>query len=268
VNYHMKKSIKAHEKILLCILVAILLVVALVFSLHFVLVRNNTTSSQGDTDLEENNSTSSTEVLVSQEPEPLVQFDGTYIQAELPENWSITEYDDENGMEMVAGGVVGYNGLTGFDISNSEGKTIFQFRGVDGVGDSGRCSEIFQFSDTVQDYVTAKVNTWNSYGNGDEAKIIDLSTASYTESSLFDRTYRRIGSTFYWKNIESPEGIFNPECGMWSAYVVFQSTGTKLVGASLYETNLDLFTATIISDSIQENELITFDKVLKSIQIK
>jgi len=255
-------NITKNKKVLLVFLIVAIIIVGIV---SFYLVGVSITKlSEEKTSMEDGLSsfmTSST--LENFETRTLVQFDGTYIQAELPENWSIAEYDDENGMEI---GVMddGYNGLTGFDINNFEGKTIFQFRGVNGVGDSGLCSEIFQFSDTDQDYVQRKVDAWNEYGDKYEAKVLDLSVDSYTESTLFDRVYRRIGDTFYWKHIDSPEGIFNPECGMWSAYVFFQATGITLVGAY----PLEIFSANIISDNVQDNDLVLLDNVLKSIQIK
>jgi len=149
----------------------------------------------------------------------LSTFTGKYLSAQLPKDWTIIELENGIGNDSISGNKV--TGLTGVQIENSDGVTLFRIDAMSGIGGTTMCYKIYKFNDTPQAYIDARIDNNNANwvgeagGTPNPPEIIDLSDTTYTQIELLGHAIRIIGTTIYWNdNNYSPQfnNTFVPMC--------------------------------------------------------
>ena len=120
-------------------------------------------------------------------------FTGEAVTATLPQGWSIQEYFNGEGSDMLTEGVT-YTGLTGLKIFNADDKEMFWLKGVYGIGFEG-CSEYYAFADDNPTYRQQMQDMVDEIG--DTMNINDFSSMPYTEYEWLGHTTRRVANRFY-----------------------------------------------------------------------
>lgn len=180
-----------------------------------------------------------------------------YISAELPEGWSLYEFEKPRDGE---GDLTKYNGLFELEILNDKDKRIFTMANALGLGGRSGCSVIYKFSDTEQSYVDSKKQVNEAYNVKYTEETI---SASYSEVKLFGKDMRRVGTKLY-KNTSTTQGVFNPECSDVESNIVELTT----VAAMFSDASLDkshYYTWEIPGD-LTEGEYTALDKILNSLK--
>ncbi len=202
------------EKTALIVSVVISTVVLLIIGIIIVYILSNSNIKLS------NNSSSQDQISVpvsyvnNKTDEPLTfQYQGEYINAILPLEWSLVEYTDVTGMKYAVNDPsITYTGLTGYEILNENNSVIFSFKGVDGIGGSGGCTELAQFADTQASYITNIQNETLEVGM-DATVVTDYSSEDYTEISFAGKEFRRIGNNLF-VNMSTNPMYFNAGCGI------------------------------------------------------
>ncbi len=192
------------------------------------------------------------------------EFNGSYIQATIPTDWNIVEYSDVNGMKYYAEqeGLT-FSGLTGISILDEDNVEVFTLKGVDGIGGTGGCTELAQFSDTEASYVQTTIDETNVLGFG-PTNVLDYTASNYSDISFLGKDFRRVGNVLY-VDMENSLTAFNAGCGLNGQFVTLNALGFTL------SSNLDTYTAyayefKINSAVVDEETLTKLDDVLNSIQ--
>jgi hypothetical protein len=207
-------------------------------------------SESEPTDIEEETDTD----LEAEEISELASFTGDYVTANLPEDWSIVEYTDNTGSDILIDGVI-YSGLVGLKIFNENDVEMFYIKAVDGIGGVLGCSEVYEFADSSTNYLAHGNDLANEVGTI-PTSTVDLTTSSYSELSVLGWDVRRVGSTLY-RNMQDSEPGFNPACGI-DKYLSISSLGyTGTVAGDSYEWG--------ISDTAVSTQLDILDDVLESL---
>lgn len=252
------------------VLSIILLVLVLLFAVitAIVLLVDSQSSSDNDSTNDEDTqiipsyvNNESTDV----EQESLTQeFNGSYIQATIPADWSIVEYSDVNGMKYYAEqeGLT-FSGLTGVSVLNEDDVVVFTLKGVDGIGGAGGCAEVAQFSDTESSYIQLVEDDTDMLGFG-PTNVLDYTATDYSDISFLGKDFRRVENVLY-VDTENSLAVFNPGCGLGGQFVALDSLGFTL------SSNLDTYTAyayefKINSAVVDDETLSKLDDVLNSIQ--
>lgn len=168
------------------------------------------TEEEEDTTTEETNEEGDGEILdenTEEQTEETSTFEGEYITAEIPEGWSIVEYMDGDGSDMIVEGVQ-YVGLTGLDIVSPNDLVIFSMQAIDGIGLIG-CSNYAVFSDDNPSYYQEQVNANTEAGVTMSEQ--DFTNTEYVEFDWLGTTMRRIGSVYYY-DTEEGNNYFEPPC--------------------------------------------------------
>jgi nucleotide-binding universal stress UspA family protein len=160
-------------------------------------------SEEQETELEEE----IVEVLEEEEEDETETFTGDVITAEHPTGWSIVEYMDGNGTDMLVSGTT-YTGITGLKIFNDSDESVFSIRAVSGIGFAG-CGDYAIFSDDNPSYYQEQVNINSEVGNTMEEH--DYTNTEYAEFDWFGVTMRRIEDIYYYDTNEG-NNYFEPPC--------------------------------------------------------
>jgi len=136
-------------------------------------------------------------------------YSGTAIDAETPTGWSIVEYFDGAGSDMLVGGVV-YDGLTGIEVKHGT-VVIFSLKAVNGIGGISACSEVVEFSDTSPTYISDTIS--EAATAGITTTVIDHTTTTYSEFLIFSNRMRRISHDLYW-DMDMTNHSFETNCGL------------------------------------------------------
>lgn len=139
-----------------------------------------------------------------------VPYEGTAINATLYPDWTIQEYFDGNGSNMLVEGVV-YSGLTGITIARPDGTIVFRMKGVYGIGGVSGCMEYFQFPDDNAAYYAQVVADTAEIGEVPAVTVINDGT--YVEYSFLGLRVRRAGTHLYWDKIDL-NTFFEAACGI------------------------------------------------------
>ncbi|MBD3281031.1 hypothetical protein GF389_05980, partial [Candidatus Dojkabacteria bacterium] len=144
--------------------------------------------------------------------EETTEFVGTYVSGDLPDGWTITEYEDgAGGYGLLADGV--YEGLTAITVSNPASEEVFKIELVNGIGGTGECSQVYQFADTEASYVQDQQDL--AFGlSGTNPPVVNLAGQDYIEFSLFGMEGRFLGNDVYWNVADASSNHFNPACNM------------------------------------------------------
>jgi hypothetical protein len=138
-------------------------------------------------------------------------FEGDYITAELPQGWTIVEYTDENGSDMIMDGMT-YSGLVGLKVFNPNSDEMFYLKAVDGIGGLAGCDEVYQFTDSAVAYLGLGNDLTGI--SGVTPTIVDLTAQTYSEYTLLGFNIRRIDREIYRDAYDSDYAGFNAGCGI------------------------------------------------------
>jgi hypothetical protein len=188
-------------------------------------------------------------------------YTSKYLTATLPENWTIREYYDNEGMDEQYSTGGNYKGLTGFAIQYNQ-KTLVSFKGADGLGGINFCDEIYKFKDTSAQYLSdyenfAKEQTLKP------PRVLDLSAKTYQEFKIFSRTVRRINKDIYWKLDESSNS-FNSACGIDNEVINFQDLFFGIENDS--EVRLYAYHVIFEDSKLSTQEMKVLDELLSSLK--
>ncbi len=132
-------------------------------------------------------------------------FQGEYISTNLPLGWSITEYTDGEGTDMLTPGT--YSGLTGLKIFKGDTE-IFYMQAVSGLGFAG-CPNYAKFDDESTTYYEQLLV--DNEGSGETINITDYTDTEYEEFTWLNLPFRRIGKTYLYDVILG-NTYFEPPC--------------------------------------------------------
>lgn len=188
------------------------------------------------------------------EEETLTEYEGDYLSASLPEGWTIVEYLDGTGTDMLTTGVA-YFGLTGVELIAPSGTPVFTLEAVYGVGGPDGCNEYYEFSDSSAAYYNDIVAV--SAESGIVPTVVPIADGDYVEYEFFERTVRRSGSTLYW-DYSDGDAFFNAACGINFRFMAIDPLNYIAGGVAMSAYQ---FT---ISPLATEAELETMDTILES----
>jgi len=185
------------------------------------------------------------------EKEPELEiFEGEYISAEIPQEWSVKEYKNGENNGFVPEGNQ-YTGLTTLEV-NHESKNIFKLEILDGVGSIG-CPQIVLFKDSPENF-EEKQNESNEE-IGLQAEVLDYTNTTYSEITLFGTKIRRVGTKVFF-DTDSNTVAFEAQCeNNW-----IEISGLNSVSPVSY------FRIVISQDATQE-ELTVLDSILESMKL-
>lgn len=187
----------------------------------------------------------------------LTTYEGDYFTAVLPIEWTITEYQDGEGITMIAGGDPEYIGLTGVVIADN-GDEIMKLEGVTGIGFIG-CPELPKFEDTDPDYEAIKENLVSELG-ADEIQYLDFTDTPYSEFTWLGKRIRRVGTALYYDTIDGDE-YFEPQCEV--SFIRLENFGFEDENG---QNKGDTYMYTI-SEEATDDQLENLDKILTSMAI-
>ena len=187
--------------------------------------------------------------------EVLDAFNGEYISTMIPSDWSIVEYYDGEGTDMLVDGVA-YTGLTGLEVLSGD-TVIFKMGAVSGIGFVG-CSELPIFSDSSDAYL-AEMQEIN-----DEVEM-SMSTLDYTGEIYYDfnwlgKDFRRVDVYLYFDSVAG-NNTFEPQCER----TLITVPGLSFEDSSGYEGTAYTYE---ISETANSEELKMLDKALEGMQKK
>ncbi len=232
----------------LLILIPVLLILLIIF-LYFWLPQQKAPSEQ----IPEETTTPS---------QTYTDFEGELLSATIPENWTVVEYQDGAGTDMLVSGQT-YTGLTGLEVKNPADVVVFSLKGVYGIGGIGGCQTYFRFADDSTTYYNDVVAA-NAEVGIPTPTVVDLTTATFSEINLFDAKVRRVATELYW-DTDPVTSEFEAACGIQENIFDFGapqftiSSPSGPVGAGIYQFSV-LETAT-------EEELTQLDDILDSLEI-
>ena len=263
VNPVVKKGISPVVWIALLALVAFLFLVLgaaamWFYNENYADADSSATDEESSEETEEENTTETPDAEETEDDEDeiaLDTFEGDVVTAELPDGWTIVEYMDGAGSDMLVD-VTSYTGLTGLSILKPGDIEIFHMNAVDGIGGTGGCDEYFQFSDNSVSYYNNIVNESNAVGM--TTTVVPVTDGSYTEFTLFGTDFRRVDDTLYWDTIAG-NNYFEAGCGISFGFVMLDDMSFDGSGYTSNTYQLE------IPGTPTEAELIQLDAILESL---
>lgn len=187
-----KPKKKSSLKILIIIL-AFLIFVALAYYLIFTLnLFEKIGLDTSKTTTEEQN----TQQDVEEDIITLSPFKGEFISTQLPDGWSIKEYKDGEGTNMLTSGVT-YTGLTGLKIFKGTTEE-FYMQAVSGLGFAG-CPYYAKFEDESTTYYDKILE--DNQVSGQEVTVTDYTNTKYEEFTWLGVPFRRIAKVYVYDTV-------------------------------------------------------------------
>lgn len=191
------------------------------------------------------------EDVSNEKAETLIPFNGEYVSTQSPDGWSIKEYFDGEGTNMLPE-TDKYIGLTGLKIFNGE-KEVFFMQAVSGIGFAG-CPNYAKFKDENPTYYS-KILADNEI-IGEELKLTDYTNSEYEEFTWLGIPFRRIGTEYVYDETPGNE-FFEPPCvpsliSFSDDVSMYTSEGGY--GSSTYDYGL--------KNDITSEELLVVDQIL------
>lgn len=203
---------------------------------------------------EDSSEQENTEQEDTQEEESMNVFDGEYISAILPEGWTIQEYEDGDGTDMLVEGVT-YTGITGIHIL--KGTTlVMEIGAVSGIGFVG-CPEIPLFDDSDPAY-TEEQEDMNEEVDMD-LETLDYTNTAHTDFVFLGKSMRRVNIDLYY-DTESNNNTFEPQCE--KGFMTLN--GLSFIDSYEYEGTAYY---TKITSGIPEEDLLVLDGILASMTV-
>jgi len=160
-----------------------------------------------ETQQQEDEDETSTDLDIEiEEEEELTLFEGDTFTASLPPDWTIEEYYDGNGTDMLPEGT-DFEGLTGLKIFKNQTE-IFYLKAIYGIGFAG-CPSYSKFTDEDPVYF-AQIEEDNLV-SGTETTVTDYTQSEYVEFELLGKTFRRVERAYVYDTILGNE-YFEPPC--------------------------------------------------------
>lgn len=145
------------------------------------------------------------------EPE-LVKFEGKYLYAEVPQGWSVKEFEDfyfedDKKTELSEIGLLEFEGLATFKIykENTQLFRLSHFFGGVGTLDYGT---MYRFKDYSPEWEEEERETLGKVGS--TFNIIDLTETPYSEYKILGATIRRVNDKFFQDQVKETTTTF--EC--------------------------------------------------------
>jgi hypothetical protein len=136
----------------------------------------------------------------------LEPFEGQVVVAEVPEYWTVIEYLDGEGTQMLPT-YTSFTGLTGLEILH-RGKKIMEMSAAWAVG-FPECPELAIFSDTSPEYVSEVKDASREFEI--ETTIFDYSNTEYSDFMWLGRYFRRVGNILYFDSTDETDS-FDTQC--------------------------------------------------------
>lgn len=196
------------------ILLNVFLALVTILLLGYVAYRNgyidldNVFKPKEQTEEESNEENDASNDLVIQEngKTTLNTYEGGVLSAILPNGWSITEYMDGDGTDMLMD-TVEYTGLTGLTVSYNN-VPILELIAVSGIGFIG-CPELPIFPDSSESYLQEQVEMNEEIQ--ENMVTYDYTNTPYSDFQWFGKDFRRVGTTLYFDTVAGNE-YFEPQC--------------------------------------------------------
>jgi hypothetical protein len=141
-----------------------------------------------------------------EEESSFTTYEGSAFSAITPDGWTIVEYMDGDGTDMLVDGLT-YTGLTGLKIFNGS-DTILEMIAVSGIGFIG-CPELPIFEDSSEEYLEEQEG-YNEV-SGTDLVTYDYTDTEYSDFEWFGKDFRRVNTTLYFDTVEDNE-YFEPQC--------------------------------------------------------
>jgi hypothetical protein len=196
-------------------------------------------------------------------------FEGDYITAEIPEGWSIVEYADGAGSDMLMD--ADYQGLTGLSVLTDEDVEVLKVYAVMGIGGIDICSDVGRFSDTPQAYINtinALTTDYNLNSDPDEAMpiVYVIGDAEYTESTFIDYRVRRVDTDLYFNDLDNANADeFHALCGLAAGVLSFD-TLTFEYDSGMGSDTSGSYSVKIMGEPTEET-LLLLDELMSSITL-
>lgn len=237
------------------ILINVLLAIITIFLLGYIAYRNgyidldNILNIQNEDVTEENEEDEN--AVETEEEMVLSEYIGNTFTAVLPQDWTIIEYLDGDGTDMLVGEVT-YTGLTGLKILHGE-KTIFEMGAVSGIGFIG-CPELPIFDDSSEAYLQEQIEMNDEVGM--TMVTTDYTNTPYFDFSWFGKSFRRVNTLLYFDTVLN-NNFFEPQCegGLITVPGFSFMDGDGYEGTAYFYGINELATA---------NELLLLDSILES----
>jgi hypothetical protein len=210
---------------------------------------------------EEKNGTRVVEVSLLSNP-----FKGEYIEASLPDGWSIKEYEDGANFDDDLKG--SFKGLTSVVIFDENTNKLLSVDAIPqgGYGILEYCSEVFKFQDSDPNYFDEQYRENLEYAKNlgvdeSEIKTIDLSEEEYFDIEFLDLRVRRIGTDLYYfsKNGQIPLCDIMPLFSHYGLEYTVDEQRTGWYSQNLYQLRIE--------PDASKGSLILLDKVLESMKV-
>lgn len=185
--------------------------------------------------------------------EETTSYKGEFVSATLPEGWSVVEYKNGKGSDMLSEGT--YTGITGLAIFNMD-KKIFSIEGVYGIGFES-CPEIPRFTDYSKAYEDEIEKANKEMGTS--TKYLNYADTEYSEYEWLGETIRRVDRALYYDNREGSQ-YFEPQCAR--DFISIDGLSFKNVSDN-YEGKAFHYE---ISQDVTNEELQQLDKILGSMK--
>jgi hypothetical protein len=182
------------------------------------------------------------------------EYNGEVLSATLPTGWSIVEYFDGEGSNMMTEGIE-YSGLTGMKIMKGT-KEIMRLEAVWGIGFVG-CPEIPRFKDSSTEYEKEQEDIMKEIG--DEISFLNYTNTPYSDFEWLGKSFRRVSVFLYYDTIAGDE-YFQPQCER----DFFSLEGFEFEDEDGYKGSAYMYT---ISDEATAEELELLDKILASMSV-
>ena len=154
---------------------------------------------------DENSQENEQEVPQDEEEEELTTFEGDTFTAPLPEDWSIQEYYNGNGTDMLSDGV--YTGLTGLKIFKND-QEVFYMKAIYGIGFAG-CPNYAKFTDESTTYYNQILV--DNQVSGTQLNVADYTEDEYSEFVWLSKTFRRVEREYTYDTVPN-NSYFEPAC--------------------------------------------------------
>lgn len=184
-------------------------------------------------------------------------FTGDYVTGDLPDGWTIIEYENGLGSDLLTTGTT-YVGLTGLEILNPSDEVVLKLEAVWGIGGIEACSQYYQFPDNSTAYYNDTVAQAAEVGV--TPTVVTFTEGDYVEYELLGTTVRRVGTDLYWDKI-SGNSYFEAACGMSEMFLILDdiSYDADTYTQHDYQWTLD--------DTTSTSELLQLDTILESLAV-
>lgn len=251
------KPKKKSSLTILIIILAFLIFVALSYYLIFTLKLfekidlGSTDKTTEDQEVEESTDGDTQDENVIQSS----TFDGEFVTTQLPDGWSIKEYKDGQGINMLTSGVT-YTGLTGLKIFKDTTE-VFYMQAVSGLGFAG-CPYYAKFDDESTAYYEQILE--DNEVSGQDVTVTDYTDTEYEGFTWLGVPFRRIAKVYVYDTVLG-NNYFESPCvpSLVSFDDITLYTMDENMGSSTYD-----YGATKVST---QEDLLVVDQILNDMEL-